>query len=680
MKTEEIIRKIDKGALDKFIHDFWEARKLTQKNLFEESQEAYLNAAEYARENNLDAEALIADAAVFELKGRYEEAVRYLQQAIVNPLCRTKGMAHFLIGSVFKEKSQDQLDNAIKHYEEALKDKNFNKKQWALNNLGNIFFRKADYERAAKYYNESILAENDTIYITFYNIGRLALAECKHVEAISWFDKAISKAGKDYDMHGCCYREMGTAYISISLEQQGKNFYDAISCWESASKMFDEAEMRAYEKTGSLGKSAVVLAKIRIAKFYRDKLNKSEIKDDDYVLLTWWPPEESGADGYSTPEERIFSMIEATGRDRYQVYNTRESSRFAARRKDHVNIPAKDVLAILRGWGSATPLIEDAFSACLGGGYFLKWRDKGIVIDPGLDFLRNFRASGFHMREVDIVIVSHDHTDHNADLRAIDDVFYEMYRRSDEDDTGDRERTWHYYLICDERTRSKDFLSNTAGHRSIVEINDSMFQVDKEEDHNNECPISLRDKGLPFIIHTFRAKHGNNFPAYSFRIECLSDDAKCAKQIGFTCDTEYYDELSSHFCAVDILVAHVSQPTLVELLSSDGKKYNHLGYRGVAKLIRDCKEPRPGLFVLGEFWAGFADMRIDITKGLKRICNDAVILPSSVGLYIAIPSKEKNLEVECKNCKKWCSVSSINVGAPNHEFGPLTYLCPLCRI
>jgi tetratricopeptide (TPR) repeat protein/ribonuclease BN (tRNA processing enzyme) len=690
-------------ALAKFTKSFWEARRLIHKNLPNASEQAFRKVAEDARNNKLLAEALIADAAGFEIKGRFEEAIRYLELAISDDTCQLRGIAHFILGSVYKERFPDQPEKAIRHYEKAIGDETFDKRAWALNNLGNIYFRLAGfakhrmqanqegtggessereadvpssnleklppdalYEKAFCHYAKSLACDDPEKYITVYNQGRLYLAINEFDQAIARFDEATRGAGDNFDMHGSCYREMGTAHILKNLGQKKVPVHDAVNCWEKAKLLFEEADRRAGEDVGGSGKSAVVQAKIRVARSLRE--NPKVLTTDDRVLLEWWPPEEAGSDGYSTPEERIFSMIEATGRDRYQLYNSRESSRFAARNKDKVVIPAKDVLAILRGWGSASPLIEDAFSACVGGGYFLKWQDKGLVIDPGFDFMRNFRANGFHMREVDAIVVSHDHTDHNADLRAIEDVFYEMSRRASQEETTAGDRNWHYYLICDERTKGKDYLQFPARHRTILEMNQKNFK-----DGVEELTINLRDRGLPFVIHYFKAVHG--LPAYSFRIDCLSANGMVGAKIGFTCDTQHFEGLGGRLEGCNILVAHVSQPTLAELLKSDKPKEKHLGYRGVAKLIKECN---PDLTVLGEFWAGFADMRIDITKGLKRICGDAAIVPSSVGLFIT--PKDNSPEIECSNCRKWRSASSMYVGAANQEYGPLAYLCPLCRI
>jgi ribonuclease BN (tRNA processing enzyme) len=278
------------------------------------------------------------------------------------------------------------------------------------------------------------------------------------------------------------------------------------------------------------------------------------------------------------------------------------------------------------------------------------------------------------------VAVSHDHTDHNFDLMAIDDVFYEMSKRSE---NAEAKAKWCYSLFCDEGTRKKQFLDKKATHRDIsnVEYNnlknfknkELSFHLDEVEDER---------KRLPFRIHFFRVKHGIDFPAFGIRVECIPSDGSKPTVIGFTCDTEYFeqmdkndtDKLVDHLQDCDILIAHVSQPTLGELLTTRlPPRENHLGYRGVAKLVKNCT---PKLTVIGEFWAGFADMRIDIAKGLKRINDKAVIVPSSIGLFI----NPKNGEIECTNCKRWEPAANIHVTAAKEEFGPLGYICSLCRM
>jgi ribonuclease BN (tRNA processing enzyme) len=78
-------------------------------------------------------------------------------------------------------------------------------------------------------------------------------------------------------------------------------------------------------------------------------------------------------------------------------------------------------LVILRRWQSFTPKIPSRSLPynSRGGGYFLLWQGKGIVIDPGYDFIQNFYDEGFSLDDIDAVIISHSHPDHDDDLSTL---------------------------------------------------------------------------------------------------------------------------------------------------------------------------------------------------------------------------------------------------------------------
>ena len=70
-------------------------------------------------------------------------------------------------------------------------------------------------------------------------------------------------------------------------------------------------------------------------------------------------------------------------------------------------------IRFLRRWNSHTPM----FAGGWGGGYLVRWRGKGTVIDPGCTFLRAFNAlTPYSLGDVHVIIVTHDHTDHCHDL------------------------------------------------------------------------------------------------------------------------------------------------------------------------------------------------------------------------------------------------------------------------
>lgn len=682
----------------------YQARRKTHKNLRAESEKAYLDIIRRCREKGFFAEAQVAQAAIQELNEQYDMAISNFEQAANNLQNRLRGWAWFLLGSAYRERYPTQKDcgideayKAIGYYNNALalSDEVFVQKNWAQNNLANIYFSMGNHDKAEGYYQACLNFADTAHYITHYNLGRLYLARGKkeegrdeslrkYSEAVRYFETSFSGTNDDFDLRGACKRETGTAHIITHLDYGCDTIDNAIACWTEAEQQFKLHDDETGAPPGLNGKAAVARAKKRIAE--RLKKNVQDcLKPDARALLRWWPPEEAGPDGYSTPEERIFSKVESVGQDRYETYAKKDCSRFAERKSgDAVTQPARNVLAVLRGWGSATPLIEDAVSACRGGGYLIKWRNKGIIIDPGFDFLRNFRDCGFHMREVDAVVVSHNHSDHNFDLASIDDVFYEMHKRSGdgsvekrkghEKKPDDASKKWGYVLYCDEQTAAKEFLQGEPGHRKKIALSKEFVARGDDQEFTFDL---WKEAKLPFLLTFFCVRHGN-IPAYGIRLKCLPEEKNGTPVIiGFTCDTTFFadesDSLANHLRDCNVLVAHISQPSLVELIKPDEQKDVHLGYRGVSKLV---KSTNPKLTILGEFWAGFADMRIDLAKGLKRTCNNALIIPSSIGLFI---EPEKG-EIECSKCRRWESAANIQVASSFDEFGPLTYMCSLCRL
>ena len=79
-----------------------------------------------------------------------------------------------------------------------------------------------------------------------------------------------------------------------------------------------------------------------------------------------------------------------------------------------------DKFVVLRRFQSFNPQVpRPRDMKILGGGYFLFWRGKGTVIDPGYDFLQNFFSEGFALDDIDAVVITHSHPDHDEQLSTI---------------------------------------------------------------------------------------------------------------------------------------------------------------------------------------------------------------------------------------------------------------------
>jgi ribonuclease BN (tRNA processing enzyme) len=298
-------------------------------------------------------------------------------------------------------------------------------------------------------------------------------------------------------------------------------------------------------------------------------------------------------------------------------------------------------------------LLEGTEGLWRGGGYFLKWQGKGIVVDPGFDFLRNFHDAGYHGREIDAVIVTHNHADHNDDLRSIDDLRYELFKRG-------QAKPYILFLDEDSHTHVKFQIEQPIHHKQIPL---SIGRCDPRDSITNP-------RGLPFTLEYFPVKHSPGvLNAVGFKL--YLNDNKKSLSVGFMGDCEFSKDLVDNLSGCDLLIAHISQPEVAELKTPTVRKKNHLGYRGLGELITKAK---PKSVIVSEFWAGLADIRIDLVQGLRSLTGLNRILPGGIGLHLALP----DMKVECTQCGSKIPFDEVRVSPPATPFGNLSYLCSSC--
>ena len=616
-----------------FSRMYWDALRLHARGKKEEAKQAYSAAAEYARQNGLEGDAVVAEALILAVDGELDQAEADVAAALDGSRLTLTGLAWFTRGGLQVERKD--YDRAIECYRRALTAPNYETPGYAWYNMGNAYADKKDYDQAIACYRKALAApEFDVPGSAWNNMGSAYGNKEDYDQAIECFRKAL--AAPNYEEPGYAWYGMGVGFA------QKERLNDAVECWGKAIPLLrqegnDDWAERAEQKIGAA------------------KLSPGRRSRKDEAVLTAQPAGAAGGRD-DRPEDRIKAKLATAEGTKYEAY---------ARRYDAQTCEA-DVLAILKGWGSAVSLLGEAGAACRGGGYLLKWRGKGIAIDPGFDFLNNLHEAQFHCREINAMVVSHNHTDHNDDLRSFDDIRYEMYKRAKDDEKA----AWRYVLLWD---------ADTAGQRRFdPEVADHRYPdphvMERHVKGWKPTPCELPE--LPFRVWHFGAKHSTDVPkAVGVRIECLNEDRTTATTVGFTCDTGFFEELcdKDHLAGCDILVAHMSEPDPEEYDDSKHLKDEHLGYRGVERLIKGCK---PKLTIVGEFWAGITDLRIDLVQGLRALCGTEAILPASIGLQV----KPGTLEVRCTNCRKWIGLGDIRVGSPGTEFGPLSYLCRHCRL
>lgn len=94
--------------------------------------------------------------------------------------------------------------------------------------------------------------------------------------------------------------------------------------------------------------------------------------------------------------------------------------------KRDFRLKKRSFLMILKGFSSSTPFFYSALREWFhnmpikGGGLFLKWNRYGVAIDPGINFMENMHMNGLNIKDINAIIVTHNHIDHNGDLLTID--------------------------------------------------------------------------------------------------------------------------------------------------------------------------------------------------------------------------------------------------------------------
>jgi Tfp pilus assembly protein PilF/ribonuclease BN (tRNA processing enzyme) len=566
-------------------------------------------------------EALTNIGVAFYSKGEYDEAIRYYKQALATPGYDSPGDALSNLGVAYDSKGE--YDEAIRYYKQALATPGYDSPGNALNNLGIAYDIKGEHDEAIRSYKQALETPGyNTPGSALNNLGLSLLNKREYEEAIRYFEQALETPG---------YESPHTAQVNIAAALVDKgHLSEAKSILESVLKE-PNSENQHWRAESVL---RIVKQKLDQIKPSPEEIALSQKPDRNDPFALNMLKELSGK---TTQYDQYVKEYKAKGHDK-----------------------KTDELLILRGWSSSVTLLEGATNRhWYGGGYFLRWRGKGLIIDPGFDFIDNFHEAGCHLLEVSAVAVSHDHTDHNGDLRSLDDFIYELSRSPEIKAAG---IAFKPVIIVDEDT-SRRISDGTKDHRGPIRLFTDGDRVD-------ESWYGGKRNNLPFEIQHFPVFHGNDVPrAQGFKILLLDEEGRTVLTIGYTGDTGYSEDLLEYLKDVDVLIAHVSQPDPLELQDPSHFKKVHLGYNGVTELVKHLK---PKLTLVGEFWAGLVDLRMDIIAGVRRRTGVKTVLPATLGLKLSLP----DLSITCTSTGRQTPYDQVRIVPPTEPFGDLGYVHP----
>lgn len=586
------------------------------------------------------------DYEFFQIKGLLENEIKKYNEAITSfemaldikkeDIVSLRGQGISLCHLGDYDKSLDCIKKAVE-----INDQDFASLKTigiVLNKFGNYLrFSKPEdainkYIEALKYFNEALeIKENkDTLEykgITLYKIGQLEGRLTERLrEAITYLEGFSDPSHEiNIEKNYCKKRALFYQYVNLDEDSDEK----ALAYLDMALQIDPTYYEALYQKSNIL-----------------DTRNRGKESDECFSLAHTIEVFSEVMDSFKSEKGKMLKYMKDIEKKFKEFVDNKRS------------IPENfdSFLAILRKWNSYTPILPSEKGDNKGGGYFLFNKGKGIVIDPGFNFIENFSQEGFKIADIDAILISHSHNDHTADLESILTLVHQYNRNA-----GKEKKTIDLFLNLGTFKKYSGYL-DLRDDKNIGTI--TILMPDRK--------YSFPNYGI--TIFTTRAKHDEILDvkySLSFVIYVKNVAGKKFAKIGFTCDTGWDFENENYFQEKflkhepELIIAHLGsiKPNEFKYLKARTEKKrndcfypNHLGLLGMAKLIEYSQDKNVSLVILSEFGEELKKYRKLIAEKFNEIFS-IPCLPGDVGLYVRL----KDLFVFCCVDEKFIDYNRIKV-------------------
>jgi len=323
-----------------------------------------------------------------------------------------------------------------------------------------------------------------------------------------------------------------------------------------------------------------------------------------------------------------------------------------------------DRFICLKGFSSSTPVINSAIfgKECLGGGFYFRYKGHGIAVDPGIGFVSLMHRYNIFIDDIDTVIVTHSHLDHNCDVGVLSALKYDYNKN--------KSREWDFFKNFFDCSIAEPHRITWYMDEETIQSTKSILQ-DDDVHALSECSngnlISLNDNIELYAIRTQHISGSNK--TYGIKLCFKSGEAR--HEWGYTSDTCFFEEIGQFFQNISILIFNISD---IYISDVEGRKakHSHLGFDGSIKLL---EKAMPQVALASEFCCTNGDYRYEIVKALRKFSN-VNVFPSDPGLTMDI---EGNL-IKCSFCGKNAPAGCTRTVHPEKEFGSIHYICPDCLL
>ena len=573
-------------------------------------------------------------------------------------------------------------EGALRHFDEVIHLKpDFSRawcyKAYALGNLGR-------YEKAIVSYDKAL--ETDPRYVDAWNLKGLLLEEMgRYEEAIECFNKVLVIDPK-YEVAWCnkgnslhkigryedaiiCYDKAiqinpkyATAWANKGVSFGKMNCYeDAIKCFNKAIEINPTYELALYNRNLML----MSLERYDEAQKERKELYLEKKKRIYELEISEEEKKEKILEIDAQKE-----IIDELREDYIKILRIKKEyeDKLAASLKPRAKPLKKDFLLVLRRWNSFTPMIHTATESNVGGGYFLHWKGKGIVIDPGLDFVDNFFNNNLVIYDIDAIVITHAHVDHCSDFESLITLIFEYNEKNKEKkkvdlfmNLGAMKKFLGWIPLIEDTETARIKRIYPLERRISYNLKDYNLRLTATKSIHNEVLSKDYSVGLIFELYN----KGNYTEDNPFKI-------------GYTSDTKHSEEVEEQYEGVDIIVPHLGSIDENDFnLEEEAKDEKHLMLKGVISTIHKSDA---SLAIISEFGEELGEHRMTIVGALNRVFQKnkmARCLTGDIGLNVSIP----DLKVKCHYCNKYKSFKGIHEGIDPENEGKkcIIYYCKKCR-
>jgi tetratricopeptide (TPR) repeat protein/ribonuclease BN (tRNA processing enzyme) len=609
-----------------------------------ESKSLWKKALRMARkeENGLEEEYVKGKMSLVDRK--WEEALKHFNEAINmnSDFCEAwSGKAYALANLGRHEKAMICYDKALEinpKFTEA----------WDLKGI--LLEELKRYEEAVECYNKA-LETNPDFEVVWCNKGNSLNRIGKYTEAMECYDEALR-----------INPEFAAAWANKGVSLSKMNWYkEAIECYDRALGLNPGYEFAQYNRD---------LALLRLEEYDEAKKEMERLYSKEKKMIRKSKIPEREKRGKILEIDAKREIINELGKSKYEeiLRAKREyEEKLAASLKPRNKSLDNDFFLVLRRWNSYTPMMHTTTESNLGGGYFLYWKGKGIVIDPGFDFIDNFFDNDLVIYDINAIIITHAHVDHCNDFESLITLIFEYNEKNKE-------------------KKKIDLFMNLGALKKFlgwVPLSEDTKTARIGRIYPLERGISYNLKDYNLKLSATKAIHnevlskdysvGLMFELYDKGIFTVDNPFK----IGYTSDTRHDEEVEEQYEGVDIIIPHLGSIDQSDFnLEEETRSEDHLMLKGVISTIHKSDA---NLAIISEFGEELGEHRMTIVGALSRIFEKnkmARCLTGDIGLNISIPA----LKVKCHYCNKYRSYKGIYEGLDPENEGRkrVIYYCKKC--